>query len=217
MNQKLVAFVTAAFMMTVSMLLSGCPAPPPPPKPKPECAKNEDCPEGKECKSGKCVKEKPKAECATDEDCPDPKICRSEKCVYECTTDDDCDEGEACENYRCVEAKIVCDAPTVFFDFDQYYLTSEGQDDLRPFAKCLQKMSPPAVRIDGYCDERGTDQYNLALGDKRAKAVKNFLVEMGISPSVISVVSYGEEYSSRCSSEDCWSKDRKGVIKIEEK
>ncbi len=216
MRILLLGLVVAAFVGT---MIAGCAKKPPAPqKPKAECQTNEDCGQGKVCKSGKCIKKvvKPKVECKTDDDCADPKICQNGKCVYECSIDDDCDEGYQCTNHKCVEAEVKCDLEPVYFEFDQYYLTTESQETLREMVKCLLKKKPSKIRVEGYCDERGTDAYNLALGDKRAKSIKKFMVELGIDPNIIETVSYGEEYASHCTNEDCWSKDRKGITKIEE-
>ena len=212
---------TIAALMLMA-LAAGCADPPPPPAPPPECESNADCPEGKACQSGKCVKDATLAAkakegmCMEDADCPDPKICRDKQCVYECSVDSDCEAGYGCQQHRCVEGMGKCDTSAIFFDFDQSYLTTDGQERLRTMAQCLSKKKPTSVKIEGYCDERGTDEYNLALGDKRAKAIKKYLLELGLSPKLIKTVSFGEEYAKTCEAEDCWQRDRKGEFKVTE-
>ena len=83
---------------------------------------------------------------------------------------------------------------TVFyFDFDQDTIRQEAYDSLKTHAKFLVEHSKAAVRLDGSTDERGTREYNLALGERRAKAVAQFLTLNGVASSQIETVSYGEE------------------------
>ncbi|HEY2934336.1 MAG TPA: peptidoglycan-associated lipoprotein Pal [Acidobacteriota bacterium] len=81
----------------------------------------------------------------------------------------------------------------VFFDYDQHTLSSEAQQILQRDAEYLRKNSSASFILEGHCDERGTSEYNLALGDRRAQAVKEYLVSLGISASRLETVSYGEE------------------------
>lgn len=82
---------------------------------------------------------------------------------------------------------------TVFYAFDSFALTSEARDTLRAQAEWLQRYPNTTVRLEGNCDERGTREYNLALGERRASAARDYLVNLGIDPSRIDVVSYGKE------------------------
>jgi peptidoglycan-associated lipoprotein len=97
----------------------------------------------------------------------------------------------------------------IYFAFDKYDLDGKAKDTLKSLAAILSKKSVN-VTIEGNCDERGTKEYNLALGDKRANAAKQFLVSLGISSSRISTVSYGKE-KPVCteSTEGCWAKNRR--------
>jgi peptidoglycan-associated lipoprotein len=79
------------------------------------------------------------------------------------------------------------------FDFDQYNLGATAQQILVNNAQYLKANPTVKVRIEGYCDERGSDEYNLALGQRRALAAKNYLVSLGVSADRLSVISYGEE------------------------
>ncbi len=81
----------------------------------------------------------------------------------------------------------------VHFEFDSAVLTSDSQALLKKKAAWLKKNSGARALIEGHCDERGTSEYNLALGDRRAESTKTFLVTLGISASRLTTVSYGEE------------------------
>src|SRR5580693_8912784 len=81
----------------------------------------------------------------------------------------------------------------VFFAYDQSDISSEGQQILQRQAEWLKRYSQVTVTIEGHCDERGTREYNLALGERRAAAVRNVLVAMGVSPGRIRTISYGKE------------------------
>ena len=98
----------------------------------------------------------------------------------------------------------------VYFDFDQYELDTEDRANLRANADWLKKNLAARVEIEGHSDERGTSEYNLALGAKRAQAAKDYLTSLGISPDRIATTSYGEEIPAcRSQSEDCWQKNRR--------
>ncbi|HWQ26882.1 MAG TPA: peptidoglycan-associated lipoprotein Pal [Chlorobaculum sp.] len=98
----------------------------------------------------------------------------------------------------------------VFYDFDSSALSPEAQDQLKQNAAWLQKHTVPSVTIEGHCDERGTDEYNIALGERRAVAAKNYLVTLGASSSRISSVSFGEEKPfDPGHNEEAWAKNRR--------
>jgi peptidoglycan-associated lipoprotein len=81
----------------------------------------------------------------------------------------------------------------VFFALDMSDLTPEGRDKLARNARLLKAASDVKIVVEGHCDERGTNEYNLGLGERRANAVKNYLVSLGVSASRIRTISYGEE------------------------
>jgi peptidoglycan-associated lipoprotein len=98
----------------------------------------------------------------------------------------------------------------VFFDFDQYSLDSQDRATLRASADWLKKNPSVRVEIEGHCDERGTNDYNLALGAKRAQAAKDYLVSLGIAEPRLSITSYGEEIPvCRDQTENCWQRNRR--------
>ena len=104
----------------------------------------------------------------------------------------------------------VSDLLDVFFDFDQSDLTSEGRDKLASNARLLKSASGVEIVIEGLCDERGTNEYNLGLGERRAHEVKNYLVSLGVSDSRIKTISYGEEKQFAAGHhEEAWKQNRR--------
>jgi peptidoglycan-associated lipoprotein len=209
--------------------LSGCPS-----KPKRgECKTSEDCAGqegfGKVCVEGRCQ------ECGTDADCKEGFVCRTNKCVPkpQCTADGDCPSGQRCENEKCVARReeapdrgvaarpavppecADAGAFTVRFGFDQATLTPDSQGTLQKLAGCLKQAPAPRVLVQGHADERGTTQYNIALGARRAEAARKYLADLG-SGSTLETVSFGEE-KPLCTdaSEDCWAKNRRADFQVE--
>jgi len=102
-----------------------------------------------------------------------------------------------------------------FFDFDQSDLREDARSTLATDAQWLKKHPSVQVLIEGHCDERGTAAYNLALGDRRANAAKEYLVSLGIDASRIKTISYGKERPFCTeSSESCWQKNRRAHLVI---
>jgi peptidoglycan-associated lipoprotein len=105
-----------------------------------------------------------------------------------------------------------------FFDYDQNTLREDARQVLQQDARWLAKWPQTVVRIDGHCDERGTAEYNLALGDRRAQIVKEYLTSLGIRPDRIQTRSLGKEAPfCESSGESCWSQNRRGHFVITEK
>jgi len=98
----------------------------------------------------------------------------------------------------------------VIFDFDRYDVRTDMRDILKGHAVWLKANPQVRVEIEGHCDERGTNEYNLALGAKRADSVKRYLIDLGISPDRLSTISYGEELPTcKEQNEACWAKTRR--------
>ncbi len=103
----------------------------------------------------------------------------------------------------------------VFFDFDKYNLKADARAALEKQAAWLKKWPPVTITIDGHCDERGTREYNLALGERRANSVRDYLVALGINPNRIKTISYGKERPVALgSNEAAWAQNRRGVTKV---
>lgn len=98
----------------------------------------------------------------------------------------------------------------IHFDFDKYDLRADARDVLKANAGWLKANGSARVEIEGHCDERGTNEYNLALGAKRAQAAKDYLASLGISKDRLSTISYGEELPvCKEQNEGCWQKNRR--------
>lgn len=99
---------------------------------------------------------------------------------------------------------------SIYFDFDRYDLRADARATLKAHADWLRANPAVRVEIEGHADERGTNEYNLALGAKRAQGGKDYLVSLGISGERISTISYGEEVPvCREKTEECWHKNRR--------
>jgi peptidoglycan-associated lipoprotein len=220
--------VLLAFSVSAAAALSGCPA-----KPKSgECKTSQDCLAqegfGKVCVEGRCQ------ECAADADCRDGFVCRSSRCVPkpQCGADADCPAGQRCEGERCVAARVEPEpAPraeaavppecadagafTVRFGFDQATLTADAQGALQKLADCLKRAPAKRVLVQGHADERGTTQYNIALGARRAESARRYLGDLGAGGK-LETVSYGEE-KPLCAeaTEACWARNRRDEFQVE--
>lgn len=96
------------------------------------------------------------------------------------------------------------------FDFDRYDLRPDAREILKGHAAWLKANPQSRVEVEGHCDERGTSEYNLALGARRAESAKRYLIDLGISPSALSTISYGEELPlCKEQNEACWAKNRR--------
>ena len=103
----------------------------------------------------------------------------------------------------------------MFFDYDQNFLREDARQVLQRDAQWLSEWPQAKIRIDGHCDERGTEEYNIALGDRRAVTVRDYLMSLGIDPRRIQTVSLGRE-SPFCTAtgESCWAQNRRGHFVI---
>jgi peptidoglycan-associated lipoprotein len=228
------ALVLSIFVAGLGVL-AGCPS-----KPKNgECKSSADCADqqgfGKVCVEGRCQ------ECAVDADCKEGFVCRSNKCVPkpQCAKDADCPEGQACQDGKCavspdreaearrraeeearraagaVPAECADEAAfSVHFGFDKSDLVPESRASLQKLADCLKRAPAKKVTVEGNCDERGTTQYNIALGSRRAEAAKKYLSDLGVAATV-ETVSYGKERPvCNESTESCWQKNRRDDFKV---
>lgn len=104
----------------------------------------------------------------------------------------------------------------VFFDFDRYDLRPDARDTLKTNSEWLRANPTVRVEIEGHADERGTTDYNLALGAKRAQSVKDYLVTLGTAADRLSTISYGEEAPvCREHNEECWQKNRRARFVVQ--
>lgn len=116
------------------------------------------------------------------------------------------------EVYQTEKNEVLSDQ-VIYFEFDRSSLRSEFYATLDKHAAFLRKNTSERVTIEGHCDSRGTPEYNIALGERRAKTIETYLLNAGVRSSQISVVSYGEEKPAvRGSSESAFVKNRRGVL-----
>ena len=103
----------------------------------------------------------------------------------------------------------------ILFDYDKYDVADTYKSVLQSVSSWMSKNTSARLSIEGHCDERGTNEYNLALGDRRAKAVKDYLVSLGVASGRIDVISYGEERPVCTEQTDvCWAKNRRAHFVI---
>ncbi len=176
---------------------------------KPECADNGDCSGNKICRSGKC-----QLECSAPGDCGSGLKCMANRCVDQnaCNADTDCTAGMSCLSGTCQiqqASRSMCTFPAVQFEFNRARLSDDAKSGLREVVDCLKERGGTLI-VEGHCDERGTEEYNLALGDRRARAVKEYLTRLGVSSSSLQVVSKGETQPTNDSSnEAAWQENRR--------
>ena len=118
---------------------------------------------------------------------------------------------------RTESAKTIFENQDIQFEFDSIRLTPVAQEILTKKAAWLRANPKAKVTIEGHCDSRGTNEYNLALGEGRAQSAKAFLVDLGIDPSRLNTISYGEERPiDRAQTEEAWAKNRRAHFVIEQ-
>jgi peptidoglycan-associated lipoprotein len=103
----------------------------------------------------------------------------------------------------------------ILFAYDKYDVQESYRQTLQSISAWMSKNTTARLSIEGHCDERGTNEYNLALGDRRAKAVKDNLVSLGVASARIDAISYGEEKPAcKEQTEDCWAKNRRAHFTV---
>jgi peptidoglycan-associated lipoprotein len=186
-----------------------------------ECATDKNCKPGFVCDQTRCV---PKPECTGDSGCGEGKKCSSGKCVVaevkkpegSCTADEDCPSGENCKKGLCAKVEApakTCSFEPLRFDFNTYALTDAQTKILADYADCIRKG---ALRftIEGHADERGTEEYNMVLSQRRASSVRNYLVSQGVAGGSLDTVGYGENKPAVDGhSEAAWATNRRVEFK----
>jgi peptidoglycan-associated lipoprotein len=174
----------------------------------PECTTDAACGTGRICEAGKCAE----AQCTPDKTCPGGTECQAGRCVTpkaECSGAADCGEGQECQGGKCVAATAQCDWTPVRFGFNEASLSSDAQGRLSSLAQCI-KGGAGAVTLEGHADERGTEEYNLQLSNRRAASVKRYLTDLGVPDNRLETVGYGETRPANTgSSEEAWGENRR--------
>lgn len=112
-------------------------------------------------------------------------------------------------------ASVAAGLRDIFFGYDSWTISDDQRQALNRDADWMKSNGSAIVKVEGHCDERGTSAYNLVLGEKRAKAVRNYLVELGVSANRLSVVSYGKERPSCLDhAESCYQQNRRGHLVV---
>jgi peptidoglycan-associated lipoprotein len=115
------------------------------------------------------------------------------------------------QNQESEEQAVTRQLQDVYFDYDSYNIRPDAQSALQADAALLKQHPNVKITIEGHCDERGSTEYNLALGDNRARSTRDALVQLGVPASQLSTISYGKE-KPFCteSNEQCWQQNRRG-------
>lgn len=160
-----------------------------------ECTKDDQCPLGKVCQAGKC-----KA-CAIDSECGPGGTCEAGACkrANKCAKDEDCADDEDCVDGFCrkpgaggATGDATCALATVYFGFDQAGILDSERDRLDANAQCIEKTAGKQVYLAGHTDTSGTEEYNIALSERRAQSVADFLARLGVDPARMQIVPKGE-------------------------
>jgi peptidoglycan-associated lipoprotein len=170
---------------------------------------------------GGCAhKQETKAETPKTEPAPAPQAAATpapEAGAKTCASDLDCGAKQLCLNNRCVDITpnlAECTNVRVHFPFNSDEIDNNDKSQLDRSARCLKADHSLHVTIEGNADERGTEEYNMALGDRRARSVAGYLQSLGASQQQVATVSYGKE-NPECKEHDeaCWAQNRRAALK----
>lgn len=193
----------------------------------PTCDTDSECHEGEFCVNGQCQ------QCRETTDCGDGQSCNGGRCDAidgYCSSDAECADGETCESNGCVAAMSTaetlpsgdengggggefassgdCELESAYFGFDASELDSRTRDAMQANVRCMRERDLDRLHVTGHTDDRGTEAYNMALGDRRARGVKRYLTSLGLSANEISMSSAGEEWA--CGTDEAsWARDRR--------
>ncbi len=161
---------------------------------KPQCTKDDQCALGQVCQAGSC---KP---CASDGECGPGGTCAAGVCnrPKSCTKDEDCADDEDCTNGLCLKQGLGsnidagCTLQTVYFGFDDSTIQASERDRLDGNYSCMTKNKTQGILLFGHTDTSGTEEYNIALSERRAQSVADYLARLGGDPAKMQVVPQGE-------------------------
>ena len=184
-----------------------------------QCRNGADCGSDQTCLRGRCVDGV--NACDGDNDCLASQVCTDHRCVPrpECDATRSCAADHHCELGHCVSNPTddsdpvenrgpQCQLEPALFDFDDNNLTSGARETLARDAECLRREATSRYTLIGRCDPRGSTEYNLALGERRARVVRQYLMNLGVLPDRVAVSSEGAEGATG-SDEDGWRRDRR--------
>lgn len=161
---------------------------------KPQCEKDDQCPLGQVCQAGAC---KP---CASDAECGPGGSCNAGLCKRpaSCSKDEDCADDEDCVGGLCRRQELGsnidsgCQLQTVFFSFDDASIQPGERDRLDANSSCIATNKTQSVLLIGHTDAAGTEEYNIALSERRAQSAADYLARLGTDPARLQVVPKGE-------------------------
>ncbi len=172
------------------------------------CKTTAQCPAGQDCIANRCQP------CVSDAQCPSGLKCMQGRCAkVQCTKDDDCAQDQDCVNGQCVSAKkpvstgAPCPFSPVYFGFNEASLSTEASGAIASNGECMKK-DQATVELVGRADPRGTVEYNLALGDRRAQSVREYLLRLGTATNRLRVIPRGA-LDATGTDEASWAKDRR--------
>ena len=186
----------------------------------PNCDNDEQCHEGEFCVNGRCQ------DCRDDSHCPTGQRCTDYRCdpiPGWCNSDADCPSDEMCvENFcrpRPVQTEVEqpppppqeCQLQPAYFAFDESTLDDAARQALEADVACMRERGITQVQVTGMCDPRGTEEYNIALGHRRAQTTRDHLQRLGLSRGAATPTSVGEERATG-SDEYGWSRDRRAEL-----
>ncbi|MCP4499587.1 MAG: OmpA family protein [Deltaproteobacteria bacterium] len=185
-----------------------------------KCSDDASCESGFMCESGGCIKGERAPEvdenaCVETGDCKSGFMCSEGSCVED--PDATSEEGGGTDDgSTSAEVTPECEqAGTIFFGFNTFNLTPEARESLNTFAKCMEDNADWKVVIEGHADERGTPEFNMSLGEKRANEVRKYMTNLGVAKSRMRSLSYGEERPvDSDSSENAWTANRRAEFRV---
>ena len=175
------------------------------------CGSDTDCGPGKRCEAGQCID----PTCTTDGDCTTGR-CVNNRCQADarkaCNSTGECGSGEECLAGYCSRSSGSCSMEPIRFEFNRYNLGPDAEKQLGEVADCLKK-DKKKVSLQGHADDRGTEEFNMQLSNRRAAAVKRYLQDLGVNGPSMDTVGYGESRPIASGSDEAaWAQNRRVEI-----
>lgn len=159
------------------------------------CRTNDDCTAGQICKNNTCTACESDSQCGSGSRCSDGACLERGSCQKDedCADDEDCIDGKCTREGRDVPPELSCQLNRVLFGFNEYSISDVAKEGLQQTSECIQQGGDRKIFVIGHTDDLGTAEYNIALSEKRGRAVADFLARLGIDPVRLQVVPRGEE------------------------